>query len=72
MKPLVDKSTPMWHTLSVEDVCTHLESNPHGLASNEATRQLAQYGPNELKAAVPLWQSMREANFMCSTVGRRS
>ncbi|HIJ57910.1 MAG TPA: ATPase, partial [Deltaproteobacteria bacterium] len=54
MKPLVSNSTQTWHTLSVQDVFTHLESNPHGLSGAEATRRLTQYGPNELQAAVPV------------------
>jgi len=54
MKPLADKSTQMWHTLSVEEVCARLESTSHGLAVSEAKRRLMQYGPNELEAAAPI------------------
>jgi Ca2+-transporting ATPase len=53
LKPLVSNSTQTWHTLSVQDVFTHLESNPHGLSGAEATNRVAQYGPNELQAAEP-------------------
>jgi Ca2+-transporting ATPase len=54
MKPIAENSTYLWHTLSVEDVCTHLRSNPHGLTGSEATRRLSQYGPNELQVAAPI------------------
>jgi Ca2+-transporting ATPase len=48
MKPLVENSTQLWHTLSVEDVISRLGSNHHGLADHEATKRQLQYGPNEL------------------------
>ena len=62
LKPLADKSTQMWHALSVEDVGARLESTPHGLAASEATRRLAQYGLNEVQAAAPisLWAILAE------------
>ncbi len=39
---------PAWHWLDIDEVFTRLESAPGGLASEEAARRLAQYGPNEL------------------------
>jgi Ca2+-transporting ATPase len=54
MKPLIEKSAQMWHTLSIEDTFTHLESNPQGLSGAEAIRRLAQYGPNQLQASEPV------------------
>ncbi|MFH1026968.1 MAG: HAD-IC family P-type ATPase, partial [Pseudomonadota bacterium] len=43
----------MWHTRSIEDIGTGLESTPHGLTGAEAARRLTQHGPNELQAAEP-------------------
>ena len=54
MKPFDENSTQPWHTLSVEDVISRLESNLHGLADSEATHRLSKYGLNELKAAAPV------------------
>jgi len=45
------KSVSLWHTQSVEDILSQLESTTAGLSSAEATRRLAEYGPNELQAA---------------------
>ena len=44
------ESPPLWHTLSVEQVYSRLESTPAGLSGAEAARRLAHYGPNELQA----------------------
>jgi Ca2+-transporting ATPase len=40
-----------WHVLSTEQVFAHLNAVPAGLTSAEATRRLAEHGPNELRAA---------------------
>src|SRR5574337_271743 len=47
----------LWHTLSSETVFAHLKSRPTGLTGAEATRRLAEHGPNELQAArrLPPW-----------------
>ena len=51
MKPSTIESTPSWHTLSVETVCSNLKSTPAGLTNVEAIRRLGEHGPNELQAA---------------------
>jgi Ca2+-transporting ATPase len=51
MKLSPEDSTPVWHTLSCEAVFAHLKSTPAGLTGAEATRRLAEFGPNELEAA---------------------
>jgi Ca2+-transporting ATPase len=41
-----------WHHLHVDEVLLQFKSNvDRGLSSTEASRRLAQYGPNELQAA---------------------
>jgi P-type Ca2+ transporter type 2C len=40
-----------WHMLEIKDVFKHLTSQQEGLSSEEASRRLTQYGPNELQAA---------------------
>src|SRR5574337_403125 len=47
----------LWHTLSSETVFAHLKSRPTGLTGAEATRRLAEHGPNELQSArrLPPW-----------------
>ncbi|MBN1431126.1 MAG: cation-translocating P-type ATPase [Anaerolineae bacterium] len=40
-----------WYRLAVEAVFSQLKSQPAGLTSTEAARQLAEHGPNELQAA---------------------
>jgi len=42
---------PAWHVLSTEQVFAQLNAVPAGLTSAEAARRLAEYGPNELRAA---------------------
>lgn len=42
---------PAWHVLSTDQVLAQLKTVPTGLTSAEATRRLAEYGPNELRAA---------------------
>jgi P-type Ca2+ transporter type 2C len=51
MKSSLAESTPVWHTLPIETIYSCLKSAPTGLASVEATRRLAEHGPNELQAA---------------------
>lgn len=43
------ESPPLWHTLSIDQCYTRLESTPAGLSQVEAARRLAHYGPNELQ-----------------------
>ncbi|MDD5559739.1 cation-translocating P-type ATPase [Candidatus Methylomirabilis sp.] len=52
----------LWHTLSSETVFAHLKSTPTGLTEVEAAQRLAEYGPNELKAAhrISLWTILFE------------
>jgi Ca2+-transporting ATPase len=45
-----DEVSPLWHTLPVDAVMSHLHSAPEGLAEIEVERRLARYGPNELEA----------------------
>jgi Ca2+-transporting ATPase len=40
---------PAWHTLTREQLEQQLRSGPSGLAAEEATRRLAEHGPNELQ-----------------------
>ena len=42
---------PAWHVLTTDQVFDHLNTGPAGLTSAEATRRLAEHGPNELRAA---------------------
>ncbi len=42
---------PAWHVLSVDQTFTQLKATPAGMTSAEAARRLAEYGPNELRAA---------------------
>ncbi len=44
-------SQPAWHALSTEQVFAQLNAAPAGLTGAEAARRLAEYGPNELRAA---------------------
>jgi P-type Ca2+ transporter type 2C len=50
--PSTVPATPLLaHTLSIDDLCGRLQTSPAGLTTAEATRRLAEYGPNELRAA---------------------
>jgi Ca2+-transporting ATPase len=40
-----------WHSELVDEVLRRLQASPEGLAPDEATRRLAEYGRNELKEA---------------------
>ncbi len=53
---------PNWYSFKVEDVLTRFATTMDGLSSAEATRRLAQYGPNELQAAhhVSPWEILFE------------
>ncbi len=46
-----------WHVLPIERVLELLDTQPQGLASDEATRRLEQYGRNEVEAErlTPWW-----------------
>ncbi|UCG12439.1 MAG: cation-translocating P-type ATPase [Deltaproteobacteria bacterium] len=50
MKPSLEESIPLWHTLSSEAVLSRLKSTPAGLTGAEAARRLAEHGANELQA----------------------
>ena len=50
MKNLADQAGTRWHTLTVEESLERLESGPRGLTSDEATKRLEEFGPNELQA----------------------
>jgi Ca2+-transporting ATPase len=39
-----------WHTLTIEEAFSALESSYHGLSPAEVERRLAKYGPNEIKS----------------------
>lgn len=45
------QDSSLWHSLSVETVYAQLASGPAGLTQAEASRRLAEFGPNELEAA---------------------
>ncbi len=42
---------PAWHVLTTDQVFDQLNTGPAGLTGAEATRRLAEHGPNELRAA---------------------
>ena len=42
--------SPAWHTLTVEESFSRLESSPGGLSSAEVARRHEEFGPNELQA----------------------
>ncbi len=46
----VDKSIK-WYNLTDKEALSELSSHPHGLSPEEAEKRLAEYGPNELRAA---------------------
>jgi len=51
-----------WYRLTVEAAVARLSARPTGLSADEAKARLAQYGPNELKAAerVSPWRILAE------------
>jgi Ca2+-transporting ATPase len=51
VKPSLQDTSPLWHTLSKEAVFSLLKSTPAGLTGAEAAHRLAEHGPNELQAA---------------------
>ena len=51
MKRPPEDSIPFWHSLSTETVFSRLKCTPAGLTTAEASRRLAEHGPNELQAA---------------------
>ncbi|MBA4386864.1 MAG: ATPase [Verrucomicrobia bacterium] len=42
---------PLWHNMTVEAVCSQLQTTPAGLNSAQYANLSAQHGPNELQAA---------------------
>lgn len=48
----------LWHALGPEHVFAELSSGPGGLSTAEASRRLAEYGPNEVSVAgaTPWWR----------------
>jgi Ca2+-transporting ATPase len=49
VQEITPASTTSWHTLRLDDVYLMLETTPQGLSSDEVTKRLQRYGPNELK-----------------------
>lgn len=51
-----------WHALEIKDVLKHLSTQQEGLTSEEASRRLTQYGPNELQAThrISPWEILIE------------
>jgi Ca2+-transporting ATPase len=47
--PQAAPARPAWHTLSTTEVCARLQSTASGLKQSEASRRLAEHGPNELQ-----------------------
>jgi magnesium-transporting ATPase (P-type) len=47
-----------WHTLTIQECSTRLDTTPDGLSSVEAARRLAHYGPNEVtvERPAPWWK----------------
>ena len=48
------RATPPWHAAPIERVLADFSSSPQGLSAVEATRRLAQQGPNVLKEGKPI------------------
>ena len=49
MNPIILSSNPNWHTATIDETITQLNSNPtDGLSSEEAKERLIQVGPNTL------------------------
>jgi len=57
-KPGTDQGQKFWHTLSTEDALELLKAPAGGLSHVEATKRLAEYGPNRLPEAA------RRSDFM--------
>ena len=51
---------PGWHTLAADAAIAALGSTPTGLTTADATRRLAEHGPNELEAhkSVSAWETL--------------
>ncbi len=58
----VREVAPLWSTQSCEAVFSELKSVPSGLTHAEASKRLAEYGPNELQAArrISPWRILLE------------
>lgn len=58
----VGEIAPLWSTLSCESVFSKLKSSPLGLTLAEASKRLAEHGPNELQAArrISPWRILLE------------
>lgn len=52
------ESNKIWHTQTIEQVFTHLKSQPSGLRQAEAAERTLQYGANEIRAAkrISAWE----------------
>ena len=59
---IMSRPTRFWHLLPVDQVLASLKSSPTGLSSAEAAKRLAEFGPNELRAArrISPWQILLE------------
>jgi P-type Ca2+ transporter type 2C len=51
MNSTAEELKPHWYELSCEDVLLILKSTPAGLTGAEASRRLAEHGPNEVQSA---------------------
>ncbi|HSO92086.1 MAG TPA: HAD-IC family P-type ATPase, partial [Arthrobacter sp.] len=76
MTPRLTASAPtaaqpeLWHTLSSDDVFAGLSSGPEGLSDAEASRRLADAGPNELSfAGVTPWWRVLLRQFISPLIG---
>ncbi|MAT50363.1 MAG: carbonate dehydratase [Porticoccaceae bacterium] len=49
----VEQTQPSWHTLSAGDALARVNSSAEGLSNAEATKRLAEYGPNRLPETAP-------------------
>jgi P-type Ca2+ transporter type 2C len=58
----IDTAKHEWHVLGIRDVLKHLSTQQDGLSSEEASRRLTQYGPNELQAThrISPWEILLE------------
>ena len=52
------ESNKIWHTQTIEQAFTHLNSQPSGLGQAEAVERTLQYGANEIQAAkrISAWE----------------
>lgn len=51
--PLSPGQVYAWHSLDATEVAALLQTSPHGLTREEATRRLESFGPNEIRPMAP-------------------